>query len=541
VSERGGGPAPDFSTSFWKEFRLRYPRPAVYIPVGVTYLLFFAMMGVSFHKWERWSLTILALAAVVLSCTAALVAARQFRSRAWLLGLRAALGKDGRGPASRPERPPLASIVLRLCVPFWLALLALGPLFIGGLALSYAGAFWTGGLIGIAWLVVCAWGVPVAVVFGAHAVLAFPGLSAALAGWSSALLLSAVRGVVLITLYGLFGPAELDVDQGACWLILAAGDFLLATLLLPLVFKGAAGALQLRMQEAVSLRLGDEESIDDEPEGTGLGITFWAMLRWRFWRDPLYRAEVRHIWNWRRLVVFWAVAGVWAAGALALLWLMRAERSLLLLQVGIQLPASLPLLAAPGLMAAGLAADRQKGIFETLLLTPVAPLRLAGARLVARYRPLVLVTVVLGIAGAFLFWMKLTPDHPVYGGTGLFRPARSFYRGWLRVGSSWYWILVLLIITGEVFGVAAFGAVGLRFAARYRSVLAALAVTYTVALAWLVCSEMVWTLGVAQYFRYRGSAIGFAAASVLRIVLYGVMARVFLMGAARQMVLKRAE
>jgi hypothetical protein len=40
-SHEGRG-LPDFSTSFWKEFKLRYPRPAVYPPVGVAYLLLFS-------------------------------------------------------------------------------------------------------------------------------------------------------------------------------------------------------------------------------------------------------------------------------------------------------------------------------------------------------------------------------------------------------------------------------------------------------------------------------------------------------------------
>jgi len=43
--------APDFSTSYWKEFKLKYPRPAVYILVRSTYLIWTSIIAIRVSRW----------------------------------------------------------------------------------------------------------------------------------------------------------------------------------------------------------------------------------------------------------------------------------------------------------------------------------------------------------------------------------------------------------------------------------------------------------------------------------------------------------
>jgi hypothetical protein len=142
----------------------------------------------------------------------------------------------------------------------------------------------------------------------------------------------------------------------------------------------------------------------DDPAGMGLDVSFWTLLRWKFWRDPLYKAERRSFWNpWRRLAIWALGAGssvttcyLFMPGWGVMWYEVRWLRSFVL----ISLVAAAPMIVlAPLVVTAGFCGRKQADAAENLIITPIAPLRLVAARLLGRCLPLARVAAasVLGL------------------------------------------------------------------------------------------------------------------------------------------------
>ncbi len=526
---------PDFSTSYWKEFKLKYPRPAVYIPVGVAYLASVSAIGLSVGDWDEWVRAMVLLMSAVIAVASSAVAARSFASRRWLLKVRQVALLAGSDQVNADRVPSILGLLWQTCVPCGLGSLLLVPLYIGAGTLNLGYDLWSGGAIGLCWWAACAAGLAAASACGALVGPLAPPRFATRFGVLVGLLFVALRALGLFLVHGYIEVSHPNYTESFWWMSIASADIVLAVAVFGVAVVAASRALLFRVRRVGADYTSEAEVMADAPEGLGLGISFWALFRWKFWRDPICRAERRHLWSLRRILVMWAVAVLWAAGVWSVCVALRVDCDRQVFCQALLAMVVLPVLVSAGMMVVGLANDRQNGVLETLLLTPLAPLRTVAARLIGRCRPLCVAALILLAIASLASAYKLD--------AGLLESRYGFYRdlGWLRMGHAWYWPLVFLTMANVGMGVLACGAVGLRFAARCRTLMGALSLTFLFLIVFFLVSEAGLRFLVTDIFRWRATELGLALGGLLRIVLYGFLIRIFLVGAAQQLVLRRGE
>jgi len=543
VTDDAGRRAPDFSTGFWKEFKLRYPRPAVYVPVGVAYLLLFAVLMIFMWSPAGVVLFLLVPAALCFSVVPALAVSRRFASRRERLALRESLAGVSVARREGLRRRWCRRQLLRALVAPGLALGLMLPfcLTAGSMMHEYSVGLGMGLLCGLVlWLDAAAM-VILAAAGGAAGALAGPARWAARRAFLAMLLALLVRGVLLFFVYlavaGTGGPGagsyNLTPAEGSsdfdAYLIVPLVDALLCALAGGVVLLTVPALLAGRLARPEPEYASDEEVIADAPEGLGLGISFWALVKWRFREDPFYRAEKRNLWNARRLTITWIVVILGALGAPFLGKL-----------AGILGPAAgtlvagflsrLPVWIAPAVMAVGMCAEKKSGALESLLLTPAAPLRLAAAKLVGRASHLWIAALAAAAVGSMVCCA---------GGM-----ARSYADGDVFM----YAFLSLFSFLAVPLSVLAYGAVGLYFATRQKTLLGALVLTYAavglfdVACGWgLRLSAEVFLSSRSYFGGYAWYEVIPFVLAALQLMAIGVLLRVFLPAAARQLVLRRGE
>jgi hypothetical protein len=314
--------------------------------------------------------------------------------------------------------------------------------------------------------------------------------------------------------------ALLGVDAAGC---------LLACLVFDRTGPGLLGAALARREDDV--RPGN--LADLEPESLGLDVSFWSLFRWRLSRDPLVRAERRAFWTWPRLVALWLGLAAAEAGLRVLLqtnilwtymWAYMQHPAIIeYLVVVLTFVFMLPYWFIPVMVAGSLASQRRSGVLESMAATPAAPLRLAAAQLVGKLGHFFLAMTVLNFAREFL-WLLLSE-------TGRYSSHNSFL--WTPLGG---------LVTAQIplVFIAVCGTVALCFAARFRSLFAALALSYGILLPMFIGCNVVydWLHRAAGLYENSWNA---RLASILSIVLlllaYGAVLRVFLMAAARRLAL----
>ena len=531
------GPPSGFSTGFWKEFSLRHSRPAVYVAVLAAYgafaLVLFATASSPDHVWVRWLALGLLTAAV--NVTAAVHAARRAPGAKDRAAIRRLLGEAG---PFRHDRWYRAEVLRSMGAPA-MAVLFLTPLyFVPGL---------TGVSPDVEQLIVGALMWLQAVTSAAAA--------AAAGGWvaqrrsprrprspavAAFLLATVLARSPLTFVAGLFAASffwdHLDKSLHAYYL---ARAFLTADILACLLaWFALVRAGTNRFSEALLAPESEPELKDlarEDPESLGLDVSFWALFRWKLFRDPLFRAERRGFWTWRRLVILWGgfataqVAGVllfWGNWGLSHMVVSGRAGHLVL-----DIVQHLPLLAAATLVAVSMATDRQTGALESMIITPVAPLRLAASRLAGKC------------------------SHPILALIGLTAPM-YFFQEWVSQQGGWRMRIDLAIVATGYFGmtacvvsvlaVSACGAVGLYFAARWRSLVLTLPVTYGFLIAFsFALNALIRWFWTSLYDGWR-EEVSFdpmpaMVISGLAVLAYGVLLRIFLVAAARQLAIRGNE
>jgi len=544
MSAPAAGP-PDFSTGFWKEFRLQYPRPAAYLPAAAAYCALF-MILFSLHDrlagWDQASMALAIACTLGLSVVPALAAARRFQNRARLAPLRALGPWPDRSVLRRFLALELAQVLL---APALTAAILL-PLYLAtgyGLTSETCGLSMADLLPGAAlWL-------------DALVALALSGLIGAAAGLASrggragtVAVLGAVLAVVARLLPGAAGAFVLfstDTRAPVPWL--AGGDALVCLLAALLIFGQLPELLAKRLSRSEAEGLSDAEALEAAPEGLGLGIAFWALLTWRFRQDPLWRAEKKSFWRARNIACLWLWQVLAMALALFAVWFMALsgnvplrnrfdflERFCLLpVALAANLLGQLAVWVAPAVMAVGISAERRSGALDGLLLSPVAPLRLAAAKLLGRCWHLVLAGLVFGSLLGLLGWCcgatVLNAD----------RAMRGIYFPFIQ-----YQVTASVLMP---LAVLAWGALGLYCAARWRSLPVALAASYGLALLlWMVLAlipELARIGGRSYYFHSSWGFpwVGMLGSLALELLVLGAVLRCGLVGAARLMALRRNE
>ncbi len=525
-----------FSTGFWKEFRLRHGRPGAYVAVVAAYALYALVLLATADSprdvWQRW------LALGVLTASANVAAAIHGASRAPGRKKRDTL-RDLVREASPARRERLLQGWFRdeahraLVAPA-VALALLAPLYLApGLVGPELNPSWL--TIGALMWVQAAASTAVAVAAGAWAAqtgsLERPGVlriaARALLAVGARLPLSAVFGLLLTV--GYWGGLDDRVPGAIVAGAFLAGDVLPCLLAWLLLVRGGAG----RLGEALHWREKNPELKDlarEEPESLGLDVSFWALWRWKLFRDPLFRAERRGFWTWRRLAVLWG--GFLVAACLPIPvqiygWRMANWG---LPEIAFDLAVTslyvLPFLAIATIVAATLATDRQSGVSESLAITPVAPLRLAASRLAGKCAHPALVLCAL-IVPTRVFWWWYGAH---VGGAGSSESGASM----LVHGCSG-----ALALLNRTMIVAMYGAVGLYCAARWRSVVWALISSYgflvglTFATSFLI--RWYWFLSVRHWSEHSFAIISGMLIDVLYLLLYAILFRFFLMAAARRL------
>ena len=178
---------------------------------------------------------------------------------------------------------------------------------------------------------------------------------------------------------------------------------------------------------------------------------------------------------------------------------------------------------APALTATALAGGRQRGALESLRGTPAAPLRLLAARLVGRCSHLVLAMLIADLAEN-ISW-HLLPGLSMESSI----PSTIVYSA--------------LGALSETAHVLVFGAAGLYFAARFRSLTAALVSAYAFVLAYAPTVQLTWE----PVTGYLGLGPGshdlkfWLTAWLLEMTLHGWTLCALMRGAARRLALPRRE
>jgi hypothetical protein len=291
-----------------------------------------------------------------------------------------------------------------------------------------------------------------------------------------------------------------------------------------------AVALVLGLPRLIERRLGrpeepgyaDPDALDAGAEAMGLGISFWALLKWKFRADPFFVAERRSLWSQRRVAALWGLLSL--AGVVALVLAAqghrRNEEAGALLREAL---AWLPMLIATAVTAVGLSGERASGALESVLLTPTAPLRLVAAKLMGRTSRLLSAAVILVLL-AFIAVGVAMGDSREWAICDEHQISRTFRE------------LVLAPLA-----VLAAGAAGLYGAARFRSMVGALVAGYglTALLGVVLLVGAICTAETSKEYGWRPSgettAFGLkAVVFLIEVLLLGALGRVWLMSAARR-------
>jgi hypothetical protein len=277
----------------------------------------------------------------------------------------------------------------------------------------------------------------------------------------------------------------------------------------------------------------------EELAGAGLDVSAWSLLKWRFWRDPLFRAERRHLWSGRRILALWVVlpfvsVGLYALNQLIWLGLSKSGTSSMVFSrwsvVTGLVGALTSLISAcvPMLFIAALTSIEKNGaVFESMAVTPLTPLRLAAARFLGKIWHLVIAWAVLGTASFFV-----SPLVMGHWGSGL----PYWHTGQLIVAPSG-----ILCSAARALMLAA---VGMLFAARQRTLVGAAIASLATALGLLLTSSLLLRPLWGSYSYQDPYAGLYMAAQTLPLnvaytILYTILAGMFLAGAARHMTLRR--
>jgi hypothetical protein len=281
----------------------------------------------------------------------------------------------------------------------------------------------------------------------------------------------------------------------------------------------------------------------EELAGAGLDVSAWSLLRWRFWRDPLLRAERRHLWTRRRILILWlalplVLAGLVVSGPLvsaAIFGLVSSSAGYGLLMMPwstvVSGLAALPWACVPLIfMVAAVGGEKQSPVFESMLATPLTPLRLAAAKLLGKSWHLVMAVAVL--------W-AIRPLLPFSFGGGLGWSDEPWNNGRLAT-------LPFGMVNTAAYALM-LGSVGMFFAARQRTLTGAVAGSLATALGLLLARSLL--LGFVHTGAWRfyhggddewlNQVAGVASGNLAMTILYLLVAGMFLAGAARHLALRR--
>jgi hypothetical protein len=463
------GKGPDFSTSFWKEFKLRYPRPEVYIGALLPYV---AVLIVSLAPGKLPPSLPLVLGVVVslsLAMAAACSGSRSFSSRRWL----ARLGRSAiKGRVSVSE---IRGQWLQAMVPCLLAVAILLPLF-GWCGLAAGRSSEDLGSGAMAGLLLFEMALSSVLVTGSVAARLSIGRGrgkVALVAICSFVVVGAIRGMGLtLVMAGLYSSESFPgVGMSRLAIHAAVVDGVICLFIASGLGMGLRPAVERALAQGKSDIGGDWDLIMEYPESFGLEVSFWSLLRWKFWADLLVRVERRSAWSWRGLICVWLLLLAWP-------WLMHYGLMQLFYSnyvvniygasyvfrflVGL-LRAEISWLIAPAIMVVGFCNQRHNGVLDTFLLTPVAPLRLVASKLFGMLWHVILPATISQVI--IMLWQieQLGDYHGVV--VGVLLSSWMLYRGGLAVMAA--------------------GALGLYFAARCRTMMGALAWSYTSVVLWL--------------------------------------------------------
>jgi hypothetical protein len=551
---RAGAPgaAGQFSTAYWKEARRSPPRPLIY---GIALLLLFAGLFVGLGEAGRYADDFLLTAFLCCNLGFLLVvpvlAAKEAGLRGRLEQLRQRLlaVPSGREPAIA-RAAHVGALIEVLKGPSVILLAAFPSYLLGFLASSHLNGRYNSVdpflLVGALWAQTLT-----SLLLGASLGAAPPWFKYPKGKFLLGLVVGAVIMLRLVAVIFMSEPVRPQLLSGLLfsneYILPSPAWAVLSTLLLdtPLCLLLAllcvlAGANRYRMALKSPLPEGrtDRQMLDEGGEGLGLEVSFWSLLRWKFWRDPLYKAERRSLWSRRNLLLCWA-----GAALLCVLYAMialeadnRAEGGPGFLNS--QEPICLfwlvilvPLLFAPLITVIGISRDKRTRSLESLLLTPAAPMRLAAAKLLGRLKPLAIATAAACLAcAAISYWLEVRFSRPHGYGLWFIRMLMAGYR---------FWAVVAIFVAPVA--VLAMGCVGLFFGTRVRSTILALVLTVLASTAYvLLCvvaaSALYATLLNDNHLQseWLNSVAGVAAG----LLFSGLLLRVFLSETARRFALK---
>ncbi len=305
--------------------------------------------------------------------------------------------------------------------------------------------------------------------------------------------------------------------------VFASTRVLLTThLLLCILFPLPLGYLMLD-----SLRSGIRRGAEIPVEPESLQAAFRSVLGWRFWADPMVRAERRHLWTGKRIAIMW-IAGSLLAGAP---WIVFAAVGNVIspspaLSTFNVLRALFRYAAAPLLMATTLATDRNSGLLDSMRVTAAAPLRLACAKFWGRCSHL-LFALMLPLSVSYLIARIV------------FFTDLSVLQWIALLGATVCWLVV------QAAGILAWAGVGLHFAARQRTLAGAFGSVLALLIAGCLISTLVPVVGMHTLHldpdRMLRSACGKLAWTLEWLVIYGLILRWAMLGAARHLAVPKPE
>ncbi len=558
---------PRFSNEFWREFRMSRPRPLVYglaaLAIGVALLSRLSDAG---HAAD-FQMMLIAAGGIGLSLLPGLFSARRLGSRRAIEALRVALEGLPKGRREAALRSWYRRALLDAALGPGLVMLALVPACILGTAAS-AGAVRAANLFRlsdplVSVLLICAeLGVSlfVSLAVGAAAARSFRRGASLLPRILTAGVLVARAACVMVgaevlnpwSMWLFVGhpppePVVTLIENSAA--VVAASAlfwFGIGWLALALGRRGVRRSLRESRAVAEGVRSADDdEMINDRPEGIGLDVSFWSLFTWKFWRDPLYRAEHRHLWRRGRRI---ALIVCWGAAVLALMLLSKLawnSRTMAFWGKGVNslrawpmhaiiLLVMAPFAMAPAVVIFRLSREKREGSLDALVLTPLAPLRICAAKVWGRLAPLCLCA--LAVVAAQLYWpCSYSRPQYWYGQPAMSWTIMYWYEAYRPIGLA----LPVFIVPG----ILAAGAIGSYFAVRLRSAAGAVVASYltltVLSLLWLFAWVMLRQSALSPFQGHRRELWAGVAGAVMSVVCMGAVARIFLTEAARRLALRR--
>jgi hypothetical protein len=296
-------------------------------------------------------------------------------------------------------------------------------------------------------------------------------------------------------------------------------------------------SLQAALPETLPEDRSDAELLNTGGEGLGLEVSFWSLLRWKYWLDPLYQAERRNLWSLKRRVLFLggtiAVCAVFvfscsqamkrAGGQPTVLGSMEPLRYLWYVPF-------IPLLLAPLVMILGISRDKRTRCLESFRLTPAAPLRLAAAKLLGRLGTLAASLAAMCLVCAIISF--LIEDAALESARARGMSYSRHYDLALITAEYRFWSIAGIVVLPAA--TLALGSIGLFFGARYRSAVFALVLALATS---LLCASVLVLLDVIAAPLIRNYYFGDWPRALLWIALglisSGVVLRVFLTETSR--------